>query len=54
VADAVSSRTPENRETGIRAIMQCGGKITSVEMALFEMLQIAEGEAFKQCIKIVK
>lgn len=54
VADAVSSRTAENRETGIRAIMQRGGKITSVEMALFEMLHIAEGEAFKQCIKIVK
>ncbi|MBN1213755.1 MAG: hydrolase [candidate division Zixibacteria bacterium] len=53
-ADAVSSRTPENRKIGIRAVMQRGGKITSVEMALFEMLHEAEGEQFKQCIKIVK
>ena len=54
VADAVSSRTLENKEIGIRAVLQRGGKITSVEMALFEMLNEAEGEQFKQCIKIVK
>ncbi|MFZ5981903.1 MAG: hydrolase [Candidatus Zixiibacteriota bacterium] len=52
--DAVSSRTPENKETGIRAMMAMGAQITCVEMALFEMLEIAEGDRFKQCIKIVK
>jgi len=54
VADAVSSRSQENKETGIRAMTARGAKITCVEMALFEMLHTAEGDRFKQCIKIVK
>ncbi len=54
VADAVSSRTQKNIELGVEAIKNAGAKITSVEMALFEMLQVAEGEKFKEIIKIVK
>jgi len=54
VADAVSSRTPENRQIGIDKIKDAGGQITSVETALFEMLGVADGDAFKQIIKIVK
>jgi len=54
VADAVSSRTPENRQIGIDKIKDAGGHITSVETAVFEMLGVAEGNAFKQIIKIVK
>jgi nicotinamidase-related amidase len=54
VVDAVSSRTPENIQVGVGAIEARGGRITSVEMALFEMLQVAEGAAFKDTIKIVK
>jgi len=54
VADAVSSRFKENKEIGIQAIRDMGARITSVEMALFEMLKVAEGDQFKQVIKIVK
>jgi len=54
VADAVSSRTQENKQIGIQAIKDAGAKITSVEMALFEMLKEARGDKFKQVIKIVK
>jgi len=54
VADAVSSRTLENKQIGIRAMKDAGAKITSVEMALFEMLKAAHGDKFKQVIKIVK
>ena len=54
VADAVSSRTSENKQIGIRAMKDAGAKITSVEMALFEMLKVARGDKFKQVIKIVK
>ena len=54
VADAVSSRTAENRHIGIAKINDAGGKITSVETALFEMLRVAEGENFKRVIQIVK
>ncbi len=54
VADAVSSRTLENKQIGIDAMRDEGTKITSVEMCLFEMLSVAEGDVFKQIIKIVK
>jgi len=54
VSDAVSSRTAANRAVGIEAIREAGGRITSVEMALFEMLVVAQGDQFKQVIQIVK
>jgi len=54
VADAVSSRFRENKEIGLSAIKDAGGRITSVEMALFELLRVAEGDHFKQVIRIVK
>ncbi|HUV29720.1 MAG TPA: hydrolase [Acidobacteriota bacterium] len=54
VADCVSSRTPENKKIGIDAIKDCGAGITSLEMALFEMLHVAEGDEFKRIIEIVK
>ncbi len=54
VADAVSSRIAYNKDIGIQAIRAAGASVTSVEMALFEMLTIAKGDQFKQIIKIVK
>jgi len=54
VADGVSSRSAANKEVGIRAMMQAGARITCVEMALFEMMHVAEGDQFRQLIKIIK
>jgi len=54
VADCVSSRTAEDRQVGLERIAQEGGRVTSVEMALFELLQQAEGPAFKDVLGIVK
>ncbi len=54
VADCVSSRSAENRQLGIDRIQQAGGRVTSVEMAIFEMLHAAEGPHFKPLLKIVK
>ena len=54
VADCVSSRTAENRQVGLERIAQEGGKVTSVEMVLFEMLKEAEGAAFRDVLGIVK
>jgi nicotinamidase-related amidase len=53
-ADAVSSRTLINKNTGLDAMREAGAKITTVEMALFEMLDVAEGDVFKEIISIVK
>lgn len=54
VADAVSSRNPDNKTIGLNAMNEAGAKISSVEMCLFEMLVKAEGDQFKQIIKIIK
>ncbi|UCD63880.1 MAG: hydrolase [Candidatus Zixiibacteriota bacterium] len=54
VQDAVSSRIEDNYNLGIERIRQAGAKITSVEMSLFEMLRVAEGDRFKRIIEIVK
>jgi len=54
IADAISSRFAETRQIGIEAMLAAGARIACVEMVLFEMLGTAEGEAFRQCIKIVK
>lgn len=54
LADCVSSRTAGNREVGIQKMLQLGATITSVEMALFEMQQIAKGDTFKAISKLVK
>ena len=54
VADCVSSRTADNRDLGLERIVQEGGRVTSVEMCLFELLGAARGGAFKAILPIVK
>ncbi len=54
VTDAVSSRTPENRQLGIHRIEEMGGILTSTEMALFELMKDTQIEAFKPISKLVK
>ncbi len=50
----VSSRTEANRTIGLERCKEAGATITSVETALFEMLRAAEGDKFKQMLKVVK
>jgi nicotinamidase-related amidase len=54
VADAVSSRTPENKAIGLERCKERRASITSTETALFELLRVAEGDKFKQMLKVVK
>ncbi len=54
VKDAVSSRIDSNYHLGVERIKDAGATMTSVEMCLFEMLKVAEGDRFKEIIKIVK
>ena len=54
VADAVSSRTPENKVIGLQRMDSFGATVTSVETVLFELMGIAEGDKFKQLLKVVK
>jgi nicotinamidase-related amidase len=54
VADAVSSRTLENRQIGLSRMQQEGAKIGSTEMALFEILRDAAHPKFKQIARLIK
>jgi nicotinamidase-related amidase len=54
VADAVSSRTQQNKRIGLDRLARQGAEITSVEMALFELLKIANTEDFRHIVKLVR
>jgi nicotinamidase-related amidase len=54
LTDAVSSRNMENKEIGLQKMRDSGVSPTSVETALFELLKVAEGEQFRDILKIVK
>ena len=54
VADAVSSRTKENSDTGLAAMKRAGAHLTSTEMVLFELVRSAGDAKFKEIYKIVK
>jgi nicotinamidase-related amidase len=47
VADAVTSRTPENKALGLARAAHRGAEIVSTEMVLFEWLRTAQHPAFK-------
>jgi nicotinamidase-related amidase len=53
-ADAVSSRTLENKQIGLDRMKQQGAVITSTEMCLFELLRDAKHEKFRDLAKLIK
>lgn len=54
VADATSSRTAGNRHIALQRMTQEEVKLTSVEMALMELLRDADDERFKPILQIIK
>ena len=54
VADAISSRTAANQRIGIERMRDAGAVIVSAEMILFELLEKAGTEEFKQILTLVK
>jgi nicotinamidase-related amidase len=54
VADAVSSRTPENYRLGLERMRAAGAVMVSTEMVLFELLERAGTAEFKQILPLVK
>lgn len=54
IADAVGSRTPANKEIGLAKIMQAGGVISAVEIALYEWLERSDGPEFKSILPLIK
>lgn len=54
VADAVSSRTAENKAIAIRRMASEGAVIVSTEMAMFELLRDAKHEKFRELATLIK
>ncbi|MCA1753392.1 MAG: hydrolase [Spirochaeta sp.] len=54
VADAVSSRTPFDRDVAIERVRSAGGVVTTVESLLFEFCRVSGTETFKQISRLVK
>ncbi|MFC1793701.1 isochorismatase family protein [Planctomycetota bacterium] len=54
VADAVSSRTMENKQIAMNRLAAEGANISCTEMALFELLKTAEHPQFRQVAKLIK
>jgi nicotinamidase-related amidase len=54
MVDCVSSRTIENKNLALDKMKSEGAMLTSVEIALFELLRTAKSPKFKDLSKIVK
>jgi nicotinamidase-related amidase len=54
VADAVSSRTAQNRELALRRFESDGAKLSSTEMALFELTVTTGTDEFRAISTLVK
>lgn len=53
-ADAISSRTDENKRIGINRMAAEGATISSTEMLMFELLRDAKHEKFRELAKLIK
>ena len=54
VADAVGSRSPSNKDVALRRMVAEGAKLSSTEMALFEMLVESGTDEFRAVSRLVK
>jgi nicotinamidase-related amidase len=54
VADGIASRNSKNQLVALYRLGEAGIAPTTVEMALFELLRVAQGDKFKQISAIVK
>lgn len=54
LADAVFSRTDENYRLGLQRLHDAGAKISSVEMALFELIRSSKHPQFRTISKLIK
>jgi nicotinamidase-related amidase len=53
-SDAVGSRSPANREVGLRRMERAGAVLSSAEMAVYELLGRSDGGAFKRLLPYLK
>jgi len=54
VGDAIASRSPQNCRIAVERMFQRGITITSTEMVIYELLQRAGTDTFREVLKLVK
>jgi len=54
VADATGSRTPANHELGLAVLRQAGVIVTSLEIVVYEWLEQAGTDVFRQALPLLK
>jgi len=54
VADAVSSRTAENRDIALRRLASSGALTASVELSLFELCRVSGTDEFRAISRLVR
>ena len=54
VADAVSSRTKENKDIALNRIQAFGASLTSAEMLMCELLKTSTHPQFKEVLKLIR
>ncbi|KEI72132.1 hydrolase [Endozoicomonas elysicola] len=54
LVDAVSSRTMQSKEVALDKMSALGADLTTVEMALFELMKSAEAPQFREIAKLIK
>jgi nicotinamidase-related amidase len=54
VADAISSRTPANRDAALQRLRENGVEVATTEMVVFEWLGLAGTPEFKELSRLIK
>jgi hypothetical protein len=54
VSDAISSRSPHNKEVALQRTQQCGVTITFTKMVMYELLGKAGSDSFREVLSLVK
>ncbi|WP_067520943.1 hydrolase [Endozoicomonas ascidiicola] len=54
VVDAVSSRTLQSKDVALDKMSALGADLTTVEMALFELMETAEAPQFREIARLIK
>jgi nicotinamidase-related amidase len=54
IADAVSSRMPENKELALQAMRDAGAHVIPTESALFALLRDAADPRFREMLQLIK
>ena len=54
IADAVDSRTVQNKDIALRRMSDYGATVSCTEMFMYEVLKRAGTDEFKQVLKLIK